>query len=90
MMTLIIPEGFGDDDRFQVVGRLTRIEADSLVVGYTFDLRTNELKAERVPNPRGGTEHRFVAYRLKAQAAKPVAMAANLPQPLDPGNGNDE
>jgi len=61
MMTLIIPESFGMDDRFQVVGTLTRTEAESLVVGYTFYLRTNELKAEKVSNPRAGTEHHFVA-----------------------------
>lgn len=36
------------------------------VVGYNFDLRTNELKAEREPNPKKGTQHRFVAYRLTA------------------------
>ena len=90
MVTLIIPEGFGTDDRFQIVGTLTRIEAASLVVGYTFDLRTNELKAEMVPNPRAGTQHRFVAYRLKTQAAKPVKMADHLPQPLELGNGEEE
>ena len=45
-----------------------------LVVGYTFDLRTNELKAEKIPNPRAGTKHRFAACRLKSQAAKPVSM----------------
>jgi hypothetical protein len=74
LMTLIVPEGVASDERFVEVGRLTRIEAESLVVGYSFDLRTNELKAEKVPNPRKGTEHRFVAYRLKSQAGKPVLM----------------
>jgi len=90
LTTLIVPEGFEEDDRFQVVGRLTRIEDESLVVGYTFDLRTNELKAEKVSNPSAGTEHRFIAYRLKTQATKPVTMAAHLPQPIDRGNGDDE
>ena len=65
---------FAPDPRFAVVGKLTRIESDTLVVGYTFDLRTNELKAEKIPNPRAGTEHRFTAYRLKSQAPKPVSM----------------
>jgi hypothetical protein len=72
--TLIVPENFAPDPRFVVVGKLTRIEADTLVVGYTFDLRTNELKAEKIPNPRSGTEHRFTAYRLKSQAPKAVSM----------------
>lgn len=76
MMTLIVPEGFETDARMQEVGRLTRVEADTLVVGYTFDLRTNELRAERVTNPRAGTEHRFVAYRLRSQVSTPVAMLA--------------
>jgi hypothetical protein len=74
MMTVIVPESVAADERFVEVGRLTRIEADTLVVGYSFDLRTNELKAEKVPNPRKGTEHRFIAFRLKSQAAKPVSM----------------
>ena len=74
MMTLIVPESVAADERFVEVGRLIRIEADTLVIGYSFDLRTNELKAEKVPNPRKGTEHRFIAFRLKSQAAKPVSM----------------
>ena len=79
LMTLILPESYEGDTRFQEVGRLRRVESETLVVGYTFDLRTNELSAERVPNPQAGTEHRFVAYRLADQAAKPVAMVGRLP-----------
>jgi hypothetical protein len=63
-------------DRFQEVGRLVRVEAAELVVGYTFDLRTNVLAAERVPNPRAGAEHRFIAYRLRSQSAKPVSITS--------------
>lgn len=74
LMTLIVPESIDADPRYQVVGRLTRLEADSLVVGYMCDLRTNYIRAERIPNPNAGTEHRFVAYRLADQAAKPVSM----------------
>lgn len=74
LMTLILPESMGGDPRFQEVGRLTRTEAASLVVGYNFDLRNNNLIAERAPNPRAGTEHRFVAYRLLGQSNKPVSM----------------
>lgn len=89
-MTLIIPEGFGQDSRFQEVGRLTRIEAPQLVVGYTFDLRTNELNAEKIPNPRAGTQHRFAAYRLKTQTSKPVSMRGDTSLPLDLVDGGDE
>lgn len=58
-------------------------------MGYTFDLRTSELKAERVANPNTGTEHRFVAYRLVDQASKPVSMIAGVPV-LDENNRADE
>ncbi len=89
LMTLILPEEFPADQRFQEVGRLTRVESETLVVGYTFDLRTNQLRAERIQNPRAGTEHHFVAYRLQNQAAKPVTMVARIPAPGD-ANGVDE
>ena len=74
LMTLIVSAAMDPDPRFREVGRLTRVEAERLVVGYTFDLRTNQLKAERISNPKAGTEHYFVAYRLKSQADKPVSM----------------
>jgi hypothetical protein len=77
LATLILPERFKSDHRFQEVGRLTRVEADTLVVGYAFDLRTNAIRAERVPNPTAGAEHRFVCYRLRDQAPKRVEMAGN-------------
>jgi hypothetical protein len=89
LLTLIVPEGFATDPRFQEVGRLTRVEAENIVVGYTFDLRTNELQAEKIPNPRAGTEHKFVAYRLTSQAAKPVSMVAP-PSILDDADAGDE
>src|SRR5437879_5690165 len=51
MMTLIIPEGADTDPRYEVVGKLTRTEAESLVVGSTLDLRKNQLKDESVESP---------------------------------------
>jgi hypothetical protein len=89
LMTLILPENFGSDPRFQEVGRLTRVEAETLVVGYKFDLRNNELYAERVRNPRAGTEHRFVAYRLRTQTNRAVTMV-RAPVLPDENNYPDE
>lgn len=85
MMTLILPDHFESDDRYQAVGSLTRVEDKTLVVGYKFDLRTNELSADRVLNPNAGAEHKFVAYRLKSQASKPVSM---LGVPVQPNENN--
>lgn len=88
LMTLILSEASGTDSRFAEVGRLVRIEAESLVVGYAFDLATNELLAERIPNPRAGREHRFKAFRLKSQALRSVSMAAP-PALADGGKAED-
>lgn len=82
---IILPENFGNDDRYQVVGELTRVESESLVVGYNFDLRTNELSADRVPNPKAGTQHKFVAYRLKTQTNKRVTISGAQVSPDDNG-----
>lgn len=68
-VTLITPEDLSADQRLENVGELTRIEADQLVVGYTFDLRDNTLTAEHAANPSAGREHNFLAYRIKGSAA---------------------
>ena len=83
LTTLIVPEEVEPATGFKAVGRLARVECDTLIVGYTFDLRTNELKAERSSNPSAGEEHRFAAYRLDAQADKPVSMTASISVPVD-------
>jgi hypothetical protein len=83
LMTLILPESLGSDPRFQEVGRLTRIEADTLVVGYDFDLKTNALTAGHEINPGARTQHRFVAYRLLDQSNKPVSMVRHPALPGD-------
>src|SRR6266568_2795111 len=44
--TLILPNDFRVDSRFRAVGKLVRREAQKLIVGYRFDLRTNTLKPE--------------------------------------------
>jgi hypothetical protein len=75
LMTLIVPEEVSPDDRFQVVGRLMRVEAETLVTGYQFDLRKGDITPDHAPNPHAGTAHRFVAYRLISQTSKPVSLA---------------
>jgi hypothetical protein len=56
------------------VGRLARREAEKLIVGYTFNLRTNVLTPELVDNPSAGKERLFRAYRLKRARGEGVAM----------------
>lgn len=78
LATLILPESYTAPDGYICVGSLSRIEGDKLVVGYSFDLRTNEIKGELVDNPNAGKVHRFKAYRCAGQCEKPVAMAPVL------------
>lgn len=81
LMTLIFPDGWEVPESFRRVGSLLRTEAAKLVVAYSFDLRTNELAVESMPNPHAATEHRFAAYRLEGQSDKPVTMS----QPTEAG-----
>ncbi len=72
--TLILPSGIEVDDRVVPIGDLTRIEADQLVVGYNFDLRTNKITAQLIPNPHAGREHRFTAYRMNDDSERTVSL----------------
>lgn len=72
--TLIAPSGTVSDDRLEHVGDLLRVETAQMVVGYTFDMRANELTPELAPNPSAGAEHRFAAYRLKGMGSGSVSM----------------
>ena len=72
--TLIVPKELAVDDRFVKVGDLVRKEAKEFVIGYSFDLRTNDLTTKKMPNPGVGKEHYFSAYRLKTQGGKEVSM----------------
>ncbi len=77
--TLVLPADAGTGDDFIEVGNLRRREADELIVGYSFNLRTNELIPNTVPNPGAGREHSFRAWRLKGSPADGVSMR---PMPL--------
>ncbi len=77
--TLILPADVTPDPRLQKVGDLVRPEADRLVVGYTFDLRTNKLLPELAPNPKAGRNHAFCAYRPKGGSQKPVILKTAKP-----------
>lgn len=72
--TLILPDGFPVTVGLKNVGSLVRQEMDRLVVGYAFDLRTNTLTSETIPNPSAGREHLFRAWRFKDGSDEQVTM----------------
>jgi len=79
--TLVLPAGTEINGRLTKVGNLTRVEAEKLVVGYTFDLKGNTIKAELVDNPGAGKEHEFAAYRLTGDQGPEVTI--KTPPPIE-------
>lgn len=72
--TLVLPADVSPGEHFFQVGDLVRREAAELIVGYSFDLRTNEIVPEKIPNPGAGREHAFKAWRLTGSPADPVSL----------------
>ena len=65
--TFFLPEHMPVDDGLAEVATLTRREVERVVIAYSFDLRTTELKTQLAPNPNAGRKHVFKAYRGAAQ-----------------------
>jgi hypothetical protein len=72
--TLILPEKFIVGKGFIEVGQLKRIEAPELIVGYSFDLQTNVIVPQKIPNPSNGREHTFKAWRVAGDSRDRVSM----------------
>lgn len=82
--TLILPMGPSPDRRLEVVGEVTRVDCSRLVVGYSFDLRSNTLLPEDVENPAAGMEHQFVAYRLQGTGGPQVSLRLLTQEIVEP------
>ena len=81
--TLILPKDAVPGREFVRVGELVRIEASELVIGYSFDLQTNDLVPKTVANPGAGREHAFRAWRLKGSSDEPATMRSGKATPAD-------
>jgi hypothetical protein len=86
--TLILPADQSVGDKFVQVGELRRREAQDLIVGYSFDLQTNDLIPKKVPNPGAGREHVFRAWRPKGSPADAVTLRAG-PVQVDPAEADE-
>lgn len=72
--TLILPADVHLGKDMECVGSLVRIEAANLIVGYSFDLRTNTIVPQVVPNPSAGRAHSFRAWRVIGSSGEPVGL----------------
>ena len=73
-LTLVLPDTMPAPDGYVAVGHLERREVKQMIVGYRFDLRTNEIAAEYLPNPSAGKTHVFTAWRLDGTPGDDVAL----------------
>lgn len=91
--TLILPAPMKPGKGLKNAGSLTRVEANEIVVGYTFNLLTNELVPETVANPQAGLEHHFRAWRLAGSKSPPVTLRSIDPRTIrldvDEGSTDD-
>jgi hypothetical protein len=74
LRTLILPHDTPVDSRLRPAGQLTRVEAEKAVIGYSFDLQSNALTPQYVPNPNAGREHRFTAYRIPTASNVSISL----------------
>lgn len=77
--TLILPSEHRVPKGFRDVGRIVRREAERLIVGYSFNLRTNTLIPKIIPNPGAGCEHQFIAWRVSTASREPVVLREPAP-----------
>ena len=63
--TLILPADHPVDRELVQISTLVRREVDLMPVGYSFDLRTNQLETTEVQNPNAGRKHEFKVYRAE-------------------------
>lgn len=73
--TLLVPSSWAAPQSLKAVGKIARVESEKLVIGYEFDLQSNEIIEKTMPNPSAGKEHSFVAYRTKSDSDKPVILS---------------
>lgn len=85
--TLVIPSDWTPPQGFKTVGRLDRVEAQEVVVGYSFDLQTNTITPTTIPNSDAEKVHSFIACRLENDSDKPVSINRNT---IEAGGSDDE
>jgi hypothetical protein len=88
-VTLILPEDEKADHRFKQVGTIERVESETLVSKYTFDLTTNELTTSQHENPPAGQKHRFHAFRLVESPDTEVRLKKEPITPIVPIQDGD-
>ena len=72
--TLILPAKITVSGGLVSIGTLKRRETSQLIIGYSFDLKTNKIKSKKIPNPSAGKEHIFKAWRTRRSPINKVIL----------------
>ena len=72
--TLILPADVDAGAGMDCVGSLSRVEACDIIVGYSFNLETNAIVPQSIPNPSAGRAHHFRAWRVTGSPGEPIAL----------------
>ncbi len=81
--TLIVPADEPVDNDLVQVGELIRQEVEEVVVQYAFDLKTNVLTTQKMPNPNAGKKHVFRAYRVPTDPTTAVSLKSKAQLEVD-------
>lgn len=75
-ITLIARNEEITDPHLRCVGSFSRVEVQDRVVGYSFNLMTNEISRAQSRNPSAGSAHHFQAFRHIDDQGPAVTLAA--------------
>lgn len=74
LQTLIMKADANPGPDFFKAGELIRNEAAEEVIGYSFDLQTNDMISKKIPNPSKGKQHNFQAWRQQGSPESRVRL----------------
>ena len=72
--TLILPLQMKVDKSMTAIGNLIRKESSHLIIGYSFNLRTNDIRPKKIPNPSAGKKRVFQAWRTKGAPLNKISL----------------
>lgn len=73
-VSLIVPEDFHPEPSLRLRGKVVRTEADKLIRGYTFNLKTHKLAPVCESNPNAGKRHVFSVYQTASSTGPEVSL----------------
>ena len=87
--TLILPSEMSTSGLVKV-GNICRRECERLVVGYTYDRPTDDLRPKLIENPTADKEHHFTAWRARGAPTDQVSMKSREAGEVEVDESDDD